>query len=96
MDEEHLIAKTKEVLIKRLQPSKIFLFGSRAKKTHSKNSDFDFAVDCKKPDLRLQRQVQEQIEEFSGLFSVDIVYFSSIDEHFKKIIYKSGTIIYER
>ncbi len=83
-------------LISYLNPSKIILFGSRAKETNRDHSDFDFAVDCKKPQISVQREINKDIEKISGLYKVDVVYMSSIEEEFKNIILKTGKVIYER
>ncbi len=79
-----------------LNPSKIILFGSRAKRINRDHSDFDFAVDCKKPQISVQREINKDIEKISGLYKVDVVYMLSIEEEFKNIILKTGKIIYER
>ena len=79
-----------------LNPSKIILFGSRAKETNRDHSDFDFAVDCKKPQISMQREINRDIEKISGLYTVDVVYMLSIEEEFKNIILKTGKVIYER
>ncbi|MFH1361829.1 MAG: nucleotidyltransferase domain-containing protein [bacterium] len=94
--EKEIIDLVKDVLLKRLGPSRIILFGSRAKKDHDKHSDFDFAIDCQKPDLSLQRELTEKIDKVRGLYKVDLVYLNSVDEEFRKIILETGELIYEQ
>ena len=85
-----------DVLKKSLKPSKIIIFGSRAKGDNKKHSDFDFAVDCSRPSIQVEREIDEQIEKFSGLYGVDIVYLGSVDKDFRKIVLKTGRLIYEK
>ena len=95
--ENEVLRQTVERLKKYLAPSQIILFGSRAKKNSNNNhADFDFAVDSKKPEISMQRELKEAIDEVRGLYKVDIVYMPSVDEEFKKIIMKTGRVVYER
>ncbi|MDI6758174.1 MAG: nucleotidyltransferase domain-containing protein [Candidatus Omnitrophota bacterium] len=82
------------ILRELLKPPCIILFGSRIKGDNSEHSDFDFALDCPKPSLEMERKVNEAIEKISGLYKVDIVYLSSVDREFKGIILKTGKVIY--
>ena len=94
--EKEILEGSVEVLRKYLNPSKIILFGSRAKGNKDRHADFDFAVDSKRPHISVQRKIREDIERTSGLYKVDIVYMLSVDEEFKDIIVKTGQVIYER
>ena len=87
---------TIEILKKYLNPSKIILFGSRAKAENAEHADFDFAVDCKKPQISLQRKINEEIEKINGLYKVDIIYMLSVEKKFKNIVLHTGKVIYER
>ena len=84
------------VLKKYLNPPKIILFGSRAKGVNGKYADFDLAVDCSRPKISMQRQINTQIEQISGLYKVDIVYMRSVDTEFREVIRKTGRVVYER
>lgn len=94
--QEKIIEETILILKRFLNPSKIIIFGSRAKEKDKKCSDFDFALSCPKPCLSVERKINEAIEKVSGLYKVDIVYLDSIDDEFKKIILKTGKVVYER
>ena len=84
-----------EAIKKHCGSSRIILFGSRAKGNEDQRSDFDFAIDCKKPDISARRQITESIERVSGLYKVDVVYLQSVEEGFKNIILKTGRVVYE-
>ena len=79
-----------------LKPLRIIIFGSRAKGNNIGQSDFDFAVDCPRPYISVEREMKEQIEKISGLYGVDIVYLCSVDKDFRQIILKTGRLIYEK
>jgi len=94
--EKDIINNVVNVLKEHLDPKKVILFGSRAKKKNSQSSDFDFAVDSKKVDIRDYRKIKEEIEEFSGLYKIDVVFLSDLDEDFKDIVYETGETVYEK
>lgn len=53
-------------------------------------------MDSPKPELRTQREILEAIEEFSGLYKVDVIYLGHVDPEFRGIILKTGKVIYEK
>jgi len=80
-----------------LKPKKIILFGSRAKGEEHKGSDIDLCVigaeDFGKSKVR---KLKEKIDEVSGLYSVDLIFYEKIDDEFKNLIIKNGKVIYEK
>ncbi len=94
--EAEILEGTVALLRKHLSPSRIIHFGSRARNINGKHSDFDFAVDCRVPEISIQREIKEDIEGISGLYKVDVVYMPSVDDAFKDIILKTGKVVYER
>jgi len=94
--EDEIIQAGIKVIRKYLDPPKIILFGSRAKGIKSKHADFDFAIQCKEPDISVQGKIREDIEKISGLYKIDIVYLLSCDEKFTNIVLKTGEVVYER
>jgi uncharacterized protein len=94
--EEIIMIETLGILKRYINPGRIVLFGSRAKGTNTLGSDFDFAVDTKKPQLKIIRKITEEIDKMCGLYSIDIVYLKSVDDGFKNLILKQGKVVYER
>ncbi|MCA9407484.1 MAG: nucleotidyltransferase domain-containing protein, partial [Candidatus Omnitrophica bacterium] len=76
-----------KILKEYLNPSKIILFGSRAKGTAEFSSDFDFAVECEEIDFSIERKMKDKIEDVCGLYKIDVVYLNKADEDFKNIIF---------
>ena len=75
--------------LKKYNPKKILLFGSRARGDNLKNSDIDIAVDLHL-DFREKRKLKEKIDEIAGIYSVDLVFFDEMSEEFKKKVLKEG------
>ena len=94
--EEEIIQKTTKLIVEYCNPKKIILFGSRAKQSNRKSSDFDFAVDCDPPTDKSMRELKESISTYSGLYSVDIVFLNKLDAEFIEIIKQTGKVIYEK
>ena len=92
--EQEITQAVVKILKMRLNPPKIYIFGSRAKGCADKHSDFDFAVDCGRPSLSIQRELREKIDAVSGLYKVDIVYLRSIDKEFREIILNTARVVY--
>ena len=93
--ESKIIKSAVEIFKRYLSPKKIFFFGSRVKKENKGKSDFDFAIDCKPPNISIQRRIKDDIEKISGLYKIDIVYLPEVDPDFRKIIISTGKVIYE-
>jgi len=81
---EKIINNLVYVLVEKLQPERVLLFGSRAKGENKPYSDIDLAVELNQNiDFRLKRKIKELIEDISGMYSVDIVYLNECSENFK-------------
>ncbi len=78
--------------IKKYNPKRVILFGSRSRGDNLKNSDIDIAVDI---DLsfREKRKLKEKLDLIAGLYKVDLVFFDEMSEDFKKHILKEGKVL---
>lgn len=94
--ETEILGKVTDILVRRFKPGKILLFGSRAKGSFSRGSDFDLAIEGEKPTPALERTVRDEIEKVSGLYNIDLVYLSNVDDDFRNVIIKTGKVVYER
>ena len=94
--EMEILDRVISILKEAFNPGKIILFGSRGKGNNSQSADFDLAIDCPKPEISVQRKIDEEIEKVSGLYQVDLAYLRSVNEEFKRIILKTGRVVYER
>ncbi|MBI4669002.1 MAG: nucleotidyltransferase domain-containing protein [Elusimicrobia bacterium] len=94
--EKEILKKSVQALRKYLSPRRIILFGSRAKGKSQKGSDFDLAVDGRQPPAEISRRMRDEIEKFGGLYHVDIVYLAGLNPGLRRIVLKSGKVVYER
>ncbi|OGQ23012.1 MAG: hypothetical protein A3I05_07270 [Deltaproteobacteria bacterium RIFCSPLOWO2_02_FULL_44_10] len=93
--EDEILEKIIELLVRELEPTRIYLFGSRAKGKAHKGSDFDIAIDGVQPDDAFLRKMRGEIEGFSGLYTIDIVFLSELNKQFRELILETGKIIYD-
>lgn len=61
--------------------SEIFLFGSRAKRTHSKHSDIDIAFLNLPQEIKLS-ELKEKIDELNIPYHVDLIDLNSSSQEF--------------
>lgn len=97
MREKEIIDKTVQLLIKKLDPDVIYLFGSRAKGNARKGSDFDFAVEgCLDLWKKHAGDVKEHMEEFLGLYSADVQCLEDVQKEFADIVKKTGVVLFKK
>ncbi|MBI2345704.1 MAG: nucleotidyltransferase domain-containing protein [Deltaproteobacteria bacterium] len=94
--EAEIMREAIAILVRECAPARIYLFGSRAKKTAKKGADFDFAVEGPVPSDARRRIVKDLLESVAGLYSVNLVFLSEVDEKFRSIILESGALVYEQ
>jgi predicted nucleotidyltransferase len=88
-DKEFIIATIKKLFPK----TKIYLYGSRARKDNSLESDIDIALDnTQKIDSHTLSIIKEEIEESTIPYTVDIVDLNAVSGDFKKEILKDGVL----
>lgn len=78
---------------------KIILYGSRAKGTHSANSDIDIAVVGVKDHkewLHIRRLADVEDNRVCTLLKIDLVQFEHLDPLVQQSIREEGQILYER
>ena len=82
-----------EIISQHLPSAQIFLFGSRARKDNTPQSDIDIAIDNKnKIEFFILSTIKETIDESTIPFTVDVIDLNNISEEFKNQILKDGII----
>jgi predicted nucleotidyltransferase len=75
------------IISKYIPTATIYLFGSRARQTHTQQSDIDIAIDIKqKIDPFVLSEIRESIEESLIPFTVDVVDINNISQELKEQI----------
>ncbi|NOY64860.1 MAG: nucleotidyltransferase domain-containing protein [Nitrospirae bacterium] len=96
MGESRVIDEIVRVLVEHLQPERIILFGSRAKTGEHGYSDFDIAIEGAVMDIREERIIKEILDEKMAIYTVDLITLDKADEEFRKIVLKTGKVLYDR
>lgn len=92
---EHL-EQIKNIVVDKLHPERVWLFGSRAEGKNRKQSDYDIAFEGSSSSFREIRKAKEQISDFIGIYSCDLVNLEKVNDDFKNLIREKGKIIHER
>lgn len=80
--------------IRRLQPSRVVLYGSRARGDHSPTSDFDLAFEG----VSMGTFGFWQLEvdwDFPCVWPFDVVSLDDVDPEFARVIRKEGLVVYD-
>lgn len=70
---------------------RVILFGSRAKRSETINSDIDLCIECLD---KGRGTIVEEINDIIGIYSCDIVFFDLLSEEIEKQIFRDGIEIY--
>ncbi len=82
-----------KIIRKQLPHCKVYLYGSRARKSHSSGSDIDVALDTgKKLDYKIIFKIKNDIEESTLPVFVDVVDVHGISDDMKKQIQQDGIL----
>ena len=91
------IAKIKELLVKKLDPDKIIIFGSVVKDSERIPRDIDiFIQGGRQLTHRDERKLREEIDEIAGIYTVDLLFSEKVEDDFKNIVKETGIVIYEK
>ena len=73
--------------------SKIYLFGSRAKKTHTPTSDVDIAIDAGQPMGMVKRgQINSMLDALNLPQNIDVVDFQTVPQALRDNILRDGIL----
>ena len=89
------LSETRRIVLELLAPYavSVYLFGSRANGTMTRNSDIDIAVLPKEPlPAGLLSQIREKLEDSQILYNVDLVDLSEVSQEFKDKVVREGVI----
>jgi predicted nucleotidyltransferase len=83
-------------IIRITQPSRLVLFGSRARGTHRENSDVDLCVYNKGCTNDAWNRLLISIQDDPHtLLKIDLVEFETLSEVYQDEIHKDGVLLYE-
>lgn len=83
-----------EAIVQRIQPQRIFLFGSRARGDAAERADYDIAIDAENLTSTTLAQIRTDVEELSTLLAIDIVWMNRANAVLRERILNEGKILY--
>ena len=89
---QELLQEIIDVIVQQVHPSRILLYGSRARDQYTLTSDVDIAIDCGEDDFL----VQSIDEEVRTLLKLDIVNFRKVNKRLQSEIFLDGIVLYEK
>jgi len=95
-EEEEVIGEIVSIITAYLHPTRILLFGSRARGRGKRHSDFDVALEGVTMTHRRERELKDVLDARLGIFSVDLINLDKVDPEFKVLIKEGGRVIYEQ
>lgn len=89
-----IVHAVREIILKHAQPTRIYLFGSRATGEATPESDYDFALDAPNATLQMLQAIRDEIETLHTLYRIDIANIASSDSRFANRVRDTGLVIY--
>ncbi len=86
----------REIIVRRIDPECIYLFGSRAIENARRTSDYDIAFSGSEVSFRDFRQMKDEIDREIGIYSCDLIDLAKSNDNFREYIINEGKLIYER
>ncbi len=89
------LSETRRIVLEMLTPYavSVYLFGSRANGTMTRNSDIDVAVLAQEAlPAGLLSKIREKLEDSQILYNVDLVDLSEVTQEFKDKVIREGLI----
>jgi predicted nucleotidyltransferase len=94
--EKEMLLMIKDIVVKAVDPKRIYLLGSRAAGKNKSYSDFDIAIKGANSSFRTMRKVRQKLDKALGIHSVDLLEMDQVSNEFGKLIEEKGKVIYER
>jgi predicted nucleotidyltransferase len=89
---QELLQEIIDVIVRQVHPSRILLYGSRARSHYTVTSDVDIAIDCGEDDFL----IQPIDEEVRTLLKLDIINLRKVNKRLQDEIATDGIVIYEK
>ena len=89
---QELLQEIIDVIVRQVHPSRILLYGSRARGNYTITSDVDIAIDCGEDDFL----IQSIDEEVRTLLKIDIVNLRKVNKRLQNEISTDGIVLYEK
>ncbi|MCK9283715.1 MAG: HI0074 family nucleotidyltransferase substrate-binding subunit [Rhodocyclaceae bacterium] len=82
------------IILKHVQPTRIYVFGSRVTGEAKAGSDYDFAFDAQGGSTSALQAIREEIDHLHTLYRIDVTNIADADSRFANRVRDTGVVIY--
>jgi predicted nucleotidyltransferase len=90
---KELLGQIVDAIVRHVNPTKIILYGSRARGDYRVTSDIDIAVDCEDGESFIRTAIDDEVRT---LLKLDIVDIGRVNGNLRREIEGEGIVIYEK
>ncbi|MBN2166184.1 MAG: nucleotidyltransferase substrate binding protein [Marinilabiliaceae bacterium] len=92
MKKREIIEQVRKIILKHVQPKRIYLFGSQINGEQTPNSDIDIAYDSE--DTSKDYLIKDEVDHISTLLKVDVINISRSGDRFRQRVLDTGKVIW--
>jgi len=89
-----IVSQVREIILKHVSPTRIYLFGSRVTGEARLESDYDFAFDAPDADNTALQTIRDELEQLHTLYRIDVANIAKADIRFASRVRDTGIVIY--
>lgn len=89
-----IVNTVRELILKHVSPTRIYLFGSRVTGEAKPESDYDFAFDAPDADSAALQTIRDDLEQLHTLYRIDVANIAKADLRFANRVRDTGIVIY--
>lgn len=89
-----IVNTVRELILKHVSPTRIYLFGSRVTGEAKPESDYDFAFDAPDADSAALQAIRDDLEQLHTLYRIDVANIAKADLRFASRVRDTGIVIY--
>jgi len=89
-----IVNTVRELILKHVSPTRIYLFGSRVTGEAKPESDYDFAFDAQDADSAALQAIRDDLEQLHTLYRIDVANIAKADLRFASRVRDTGIVIY--
>jgi predicted nucleotidyltransferase len=90
---KELLGQIVDAIVRHVNPTKIIIYGSRARGDYRATSDLDIAVECEDGKEVIRNVINDEVRT---LLKLDVVDIGGVNEKFCREIHEQGIVIPEK
>ncbi len=89
-----LVKAVLAIILKHVQPERVYLFGSRVAGEAKPESDYDFAFEAQDPEDKALLAIRDELEELPTLLRIDIANIAHSEPRFANRVRDTGLVLF--